>query len=101
MHSMTPETFGHIAKLARIGLPIEDFRKSLRDFETILAHFEELGKIDTGGIAPMIGAADAKNAMRSDDDEIDVPEEAARTRERIAEAFPDREEGYLEVQKIL
>ncbi len=98
---IAPETVARLAKLARLGLSEKESEKIGHDLGTILKHFEELKKIDTEGITPMIGAADAKNMMRSDDEDLETPEGGGLLRERILEAFPDRAGDSLKVQKIL
>ncbi len=98
---IAPETVARLAELARLGLSEKESEKIGSDLGEILAHFEELGKIDTEGIMPMIGAADAKNVTRSDDEDLETPEDGMRLGERIREAFPDRAGDSLKVQKIL
>ena len=48
--AVTEEDVLHVAALARLGLTSERARELTQDLNTILAHMEVLGRVDTTGI---------------------------------------------------
>ena len=90
------ETLAHLAELARITLDPTQEEKLLKDFHGILAHFEELGKVDTEEIKPMTGGTASRNEVRED---VAMREDDASLR-RLTGAFPEQQNGFLKVPPV-
>ena len=59
-------TVARIATLARIKIPEEDQEALAGELSNILGWIEQLGEVDTDGVAPMASAVDAVLPMRTD-----------------------------------
>ena len=59
-------TVAKIATLARIKIPEEDQEALAGELSNILGWIEQLGEVDTDGVAPMASAVDAVLPMRAD-----------------------------------
>ena len=82
------------AKLANIHLSEEEVRRFEQDLSDILAHVEELKKVDTRGVEPVTGGTDLVNVFRVD---IDGGKLARDFRPEL----PQQKNGYLKVPKII
>jgi len=99
------KTIEHLAELARIELTEKEKEGLSADLAKILAHFEELQKLDLSGVEPMAGGTELKNVFRNDpikprgdngaDDERENTDKGAGT-----EAFPEKDGGYLKIPPV-
>jgi len=92
--AISKEELRHLAELARIELDPKEEDKLLRDLGNILDHFKELQAVDTQNVPPMTGGTDLRNVFRSDNERENTNQGAG------AEAFPDRENGFLKVPPV-
>jgi len=83
----------HIAKLARITLTDEQKAKFPAELDKILGYFNELKKVDTEGVQPMMGGTDLKNIFRDDKPENFDPH-------HLRTGFPESKNGYLKVPPV-
>ena len=83
----------NLAELARLELSVEEKTQLLKDMEGILAYVKQIEEVDvkTKEFGP-----DLYNVWR--DDEERVREFSA---ELIKKQFPDSQDGFLKVKKIL
>ena len=101
MGRITEETLHHLAHLARIELDPARTEGFMHDLEAIIAHVARLETVPTDGIEPMVGAADTKNILRADEPDLDAAGLAVDASENAVAAFPETENGYLKVPKVL
>jgi aspartyl-tRNA(Asn)/glutamyl-tRNA(Gln) amidotransferase subunit C len=60
------EDLTHLARLARLRVPIEE-REALRtDLEQVLGYLGELAAVDTAGLAPMLRPVHVEDGTRPD-----------------------------------
>lgn len=60
------EELKKVAKLARLELSEEEMQVYPKQFAAILSHFEQIAKIDTQGIEPLVTASDIAQYLRED-----------------------------------
>lgn len=84
----------HLAELSRIELTAREEERLLKDLREILAHFEELQKLDTQDVAPMAGGGSLKNIFREDEERPNKYAGAG------VESFPDNEKGFLKIPPV-
>ena len=80
------------AKLAQIKLTKAEEDKFQKDLNNIIAHIDELKKVNVDNVTPMTGGTNLKNVFRKDEavkDAIFDPK------------FPVEENDYLKVPRIL
>jgi aspartyl-tRNA(Asn)/glutamyl-tRNA(Gln) amidotransferase subunit C len=91
----------HLAKLARIQLKDDEIEKLIQDLNKILNYVEKIQELDLENIEPLVNIVE-KIPLRKDnilsEEEI---EELNEIREKIIKNFPQKEENYLKVPKIL
>lgn len=97
MSSLDRTLLTHLAGLARIKLDASHEEKLLHNLQDILAHFEELGAIDTTSVLPMTGGTLRENVLREDTPHV-LP---LGDLENIRRAFPEEQDGYLSVPNVL
>ena len=90
------KTLEYLAELSRIELDGRSEEKLLNDLQKILEYFEELKEIDTENIESMAGGTIGKNVFREDG----VSDKGQRTNDKLIEAFPEEEKGYLKVPPV-
>ena len=83
----------NLAELARIELTDKEKESILRDMEGILEYVKTIQQVEVGDIRP---SANLQNVWREDKIE---PREFSR--ELITRQFPDAQDGFLKVKKIL
>ena len=83
----------NLAELARIELTEEEKGALLKDFDSILAYVKTIEQVKLAEIATEY---DVKNVWRED-----KPETREFSRELIVGQFPDSQDGFLKVKKIL
>ena len=83
----------NLAELARLELSVEEKEAMLKDMGGILDYVKQIEGVEVGDISPEYNI---KNVWR--EDEI-VPREFSH--ELIVEQFPNSQDGFLKVKKIL
>ena len=86
---------GHIAWLARLELSETEMESFPGHMNQILAHFEELQKLDTGQAEPTSHSIPVQNVYRDD-----ILGESMATEDVLANA-PDRTDEYFVVPQIV
>ncbi len=91
----------YLSKLTRIQLKDDEIEKLIQDLNKILNYVEKIQELDLENIEPLVNIVE-KLPLRKDnilsEEEI---EELNEIRERIIKNFPQKEENYLKVPKIL
>ncbi len=88
-------TVAHIAALARIKLPESEQDKIAGELSHILTWIEQLGEVDTTGVAPMTSVAAMRLPMRED-----VVSDGNRQGDILANA-PAEARGFFTVPKVV
>lgn len=55
-----------VAQLARLTLSEEEFAVYPEQFSAILKHFEQIEKVATDGVEPLVTASDIEQSLRAD-----------------------------------
>lgn len=58
---------GHIAKLARLSISESDSKEYAVELTNVLNHFEQISKIDTKGIEPLVTPTNISQFWRQDE----------------------------------
>ena len=83
----------NLAELARLELSTEEKEAMLKDMQGILEYVKQVEGVEVAEAAPVYNI---KNVWR--EDKI-IPREFSK--ELIVEQFPDSQDGFLKVKKIL
>lgn len=83
----------NLAELARIDLSTEEKEEILKDMGSILEYVKQIEEVNVGEVNPVY---DLKNVWRED-----VLEERDFSKELITRQFPESQDGFLKVKKIL
>jgi len=83
----------NLAELARLELSEEEKKDLLHDMEGILAYVKQIEKVEVGDVS---AEYEVKNVWREDSLE---PREFSR--DLVTDQFPDSQDGFLKVKKIL
>jgi len=94
MANISKNEIKHLAELARIELREDEVEKLKADLGKILNHFEELKKLDTSAVSPVIGGALIENAYREDETKNNF------ITEKSTEAFPESHDGFLKIPPV-
>lgn len=89
------ELIDKLADLSKLEFNGEDKEKIKADLVQITAFFEELNKVDTEGVEPLIFMSDAVNVLRADE----VKEEL--THEEALKNAPAKDSDYFRVPKFI
>ena len=92
---LTDKEVAHVARLARLALSAEERERFREQLGKILAHMEDLKKLDTSGVEPTAQTLGKTAAFRED---------VARVFphiEDILKLAPQREENYFKVPKVI
>lgn len=84
-----------VARLARIKLSEEEKKIFSKQLEQVLAHMEQLNRLDTTGVEPTSHAIPITNVFREDEVRPSV------SREEILRISPEQEEGHFKVPRII
>lgn len=95
MSQITVKDVEYVAALAQLELSEEDKIRLTKELSDILDHVEQLNKLDTDGVEPMMHTLDIVNVLR--DDVV----EPSLTREQTFMNAPDTDGEYFLVPKIL
>lgn len=92
--AVTIDDVRHIASLARLGLTDERAAAIVNELNTILAHMDELAKVDTAGVQEAIGVGAEGLPVRKDSG---PPFPLARSLDAFA---PSVRDGFLLVPRL-
>ena len=93
-------TVRRIAGLARIALTDDEAARLAPELDNILGWIEQLGEVDTSGIAPM--TAVIPNTLRLRDDVADAdPLTGGGIRDAVLANAPEAEHGFFTVPKVI
>jgi aspartyl-tRNA(Asn)/glutamyl-tRNA(Gln) amidotransferase subunit C len=90
---ITKEQIEHLAKLARLKLSEDEIEKLSQDLTKILAYVEKINELNLENIEPLT------NILEKLDLREDEPE--SKDNSAIINNFPEKEDNYLKVPKIL
>ncbi len=93
--SVDHDTVRKIAKLARIAVTEEQVAAMVPELNNILGWIEQLGEVDTSGVAPM--TAVIANTLRLRDDVISD----GGVRDAVLANAPANEHGFFGVPKVI
>ena len=88
------ELIDKLADLAKLEFNGEDKERIKTDLVQITAFFEELNKVDTEGVEPLIFMSDAVNVLREDVVKVELPHEEA------LKNAPAKDSDYFRVPKF-
>jgi len=89
------ETVAKIARLARIKVPEEERAGLAEELSNILGWIEQLGEVDTEGVAPMTSVVEAVAPTRTDEvTDGGYPD-------RVTANAPDRADDFFTVPKVV
>lgn len=83
----------NLAELAKLDMSGEEKEAMLKDMDSILGYVKQIEEVEVGDVKP---SYDVYNVWREDKIE---PREFLK--EIITEEFPDKQDGFLKVKKIL
>jgi aspartyl-tRNA(Asn)/glutamyl-tRNA(Gln) amidotransferase subunit C len=83
----------NLAELARIELSQEEKEEILKDMGSILEYVKQIEEVNVGEVNSVY---DLKNVWRED-----VLEERDFSKDLITQQFPESQDGFLKVNKIL
>jgi len=89
------ETVIRVARLARIQVPDGDLDTLAGELSNIIGWVEQLGGVDTGGVAPMASVADMNLRWRKDE----VTDGGVR--DKVTANAPDPQNGMFSVPKVI
>ncbi|GIW65624.1 MAG: hypothetical protein KatS3mg094_143 [Candidatus Parcubacteria bacterium] len=87
----------YLIELAKINIDDKELDKLLIDLNNILNFIDEIKKLNLNNFQPLVGGVIQKLELR--EDEIHQMDES--TKEKIIEQFPQKENNYLKVPKII
>ncbi len=98
--SVDSATVRKIASLARIAVDEAQVQAMVPELNNILSWIEQLGEVDTSGVAPM--TAVIANTLRLRDDVVNAdPLSGGGMRDAVLANAPAREHGFFGVPKVI
>ncbi len=95
-----PATVEKVARLARIALAPGDAERLAPELSNIMGWIEQLGEVDTSGVAPM--TAVIPNTLRLRADVVDAdPLTGGGKRDALMRNAPQAEHGFFTVPKVI
>lgn len=91
---ITKDYVKQLAELARLEISDDEQEELVQDLEAILEYVSEIGAVVTDDIHPEVGTV--YNVMRDD-----VPREDDCDVEAVLCEVPEKEKGFVKVEKIL
>lgn len=83
----------NLAELAKLDMSGEEKEAMLKDMDSILGYVKQIEEVEVGDVKP---SYDVYNVWREDKAEL-----REFSKEIITEEFPDKQDGFLKVKKIL
>jgi len=96
MSKVTKEDIVRLAKLSKIALTDDELAKFQVEIESILAHIEQLQKIDTDGVEPTYQVTGLRNVSRTDE----IKDYGVSQADLLKNAG-DKKDGMIKVPKVL
>jgi aspartyl-tRNA(Asn)/glutamyl-tRNA(Gln) amidotransferase subunit C len=93
--SLTLADVHRIAHLARIEITDEQARATVAQLNDIFAMIEQIGKVDTTGVAPMTHPLDGAQRLR--DDVVEAPPD----RDQLLLNAPAQQDGLFLVPRVI
>jgi aspartyl-tRNA(Asn)/glutamyl-tRNA(Gln) amidotransferase subunit C len=84
-----------VAKLARLRLSEDEKKRFAGQLDQILAHIEQLSRVDTTGVEPTSHAIPIHNAFREDEIKPSFP------KDEVMGIAPAQEDGHFKVPRII
>ncbi|MBX2988065.1 MAG: Asp-tRNA(Asn)/Glu-tRNA(Gln) amidotransferase subunit GatC [Bdellovibrionaceae bacterium] len=84
-----PKTIAHIAKLARLEVSAEEASRYSGDLSKALGYFEQISKVDTQGVEPLVTPSEMQPFWREDEAkrEFTAEEMTANAPEKMGNLF--------------
>jgi aspartyl-tRNA(Asn)/glutamyl-tRNA(Gln) amidotransferase subunit C len=95
--AVTTDDVKKLANLARLELTDSEVEKLRGEIDSILAYIDTIQKVTLPDGIAASPHLDLKNVMRDDG----TPHESGQYTKDLVDQFPDSENGYLKVKKIL
>ena len=92
---LSQEEVLHIARLARVGLSLEDVERMREQLSSILEHFEVLQELDTSEVPPTAYVIPLQNVFREDQSAPSL------TQGEVLANAPSLDENCFRVQPVL
>ena len=96
MSTITTDDVRHLAQLSNLQISDDEVDNLRGDLENILGYIEQLGELDTTGVAPTYQVTGLENVWR--DDEVQA---ASVTREQLLKLAPEQAASSVKVPKVL
>ena len=96
MAEISKEQVKGLAKLARVGLTIDEEDSLAREMTSILDYVSELDEVDTKNVEPTSQVTGLRNVLREDNLAI-----SEISREELLANVPEIENGFIKVKKVL
>ena len=96
MSTITTDDVRHLAQLSNLQLADDEVDNLRGDLENILGYIEQLGELDTTGVAPTYQVTGLENVWR--DDEVQI---SSVTREQLLSLAPEQADNSVKVPKVL
>lgn len=92
---ITNDLIEHLAHLARLEFNGEEKEKIKADLENIISFVDQLQKVDTEGLEPLIYMTDEINVLREDEPKVTI------TQEEALKNAPNKDSDYFKIPKVL
>ena len=96
MSTITTTDVRHLAQLSNLQISDDEVDNLRGDLENILGYIEQLGELDTTGVAPTYQVTGLENVWR--DDEVQI---SSVTREQLLSLAPEQADNSVKVPKVL
>lgn len=96
MSTITTDDVRHLAQLSNLQISDDEVDTLRGDLENILGYIEQLGELDTTGVAPTYQVTGLENVWR--DDEVQI---SSVTREQLLSLAPEQADNSVKVPKVL
>ena len=92
---ISTETVAHVAKLARLKLSPQEQGELSAVLSNVLAHFEQIAKVDTRGVLPLLTPTDMVPSLREDFSEKSIDSD------KLLENAPDKSGRLFKVPPVV
>ncbi|MCH2232693.1 MAG: Asp-tRNA(Asn)/Glu-tRNA(Gln) amidotransferase subunit GatC [Crocinitomicaceae bacterium] len=92
---ITNDLIEHIAHLARLEFNGEENERIKADLENIISFVDQLQKVDTEGLEPLVYMTEEINVLREDTPAVTV------TQEEALKNAPNKDSDYFKIPKVL
>lgn len=94
---LSREKVDHIAKLVRLRLTNKENKKFQRELSAILDFVEQLNKVKTEKVEPIVQVTGLENVSRQDKGRAKSKQET----EKLLSLAPETKDGYVKVRTVL